>query len=234
MVTGVAPAGRVELRGAQLRAEILQGLEAGVLDGAEEVHIIAHSMGGLDARFCLSPGNPDNIAARARVASLTTIGTPHLGSPVADILTDDNLLDRLDLTIPLMSQRLRETARELDLSVDGVQDLTSHAAERFNQRFPNHPDVTYLSYAGTGRGGLKPTCTLLLVTHGLVTLKATQENDGVVPVDSATWGEGLVEVWPADHFDEIGHDLDGGPLATPRNFDHLERYKGIIESLQAR
>src|SRR5262245_21597652 len=79
LVSEVAPAGRIELRGAQLGRQILEALQTGKLDRIAKVHIIAHSMGGLDARFCLSPGNPDNITATARVASLSTISTPHWG-----------------------------------------------------------------------------------------------------------------------------------------------------------
>ena len=40
-------------------------------------------MGGLDSRFILSPANPDNIANL--ITTLTTIGTPHQGSPLADL-----------------------------------------------------------------------------------------------------------------------------------------------------
>jgi triacylglycerol lipase len=224
LVTGVPPAGRIELRGAQLRQEIHQALDTGLLDAREKVHIIAHSMGGLDARFALSPANKNNLAAR--VASLSTISTPHRGSLIANVLTANNLLDRL--TIPAV----REVTRSLDLSTQGLQDLTTRALETFNEEFPDHPDVRYFSYAGKGRDGSKRTCTLLLAAYGLISLKTKQENDGLVTVDSATWGEELVETWPADHADEIGHDLDRGPLATPGSFDHLQAYRRIVERLR--
>src|SRR4051812_15186044 len=45
----------------------------------EPVHIIAHSMGGLDARYLIS-----KLAPAGRVLSLTTVGTPHRGSAFAD------------------------------------------------------------------------------------------------------------------------------------------------------
>src|SRR5262245_2215715 len=47
------------------------------------IHIIAHSMGGLDARYAL---NRNLAGLAARVASLSTIGTPHGGSPIADLI----------------------------------------------------------------------------------------------------------------------------------------------------
>src|SRR5207249_8887306 len=43
------------------------------------VNIVAHSMGGLDARYAIS-----QLGLGGRVASLITIGTPHLGTPLAD------------------------------------------------------------------------------------------------------------------------------------------------------
>jgi triacylglycerol lipase len=189
-------------------------------------------MGGLDARFCLSPENPENITTAARVASLSTISTPHRGSPIADILTAYNLLDRLTQSLPALTDSLSEAVRRLDLSTAGLQDLTSRATAEFNEGFPDHPAVRYFSYAGRGRDGPAPTCALLRVAHGLITLKTQQDNDGLVSVDSATWGDGLVEVWPADHADEIGHNLDGGPLAKPRFFDYLAKYQGIVARIK--
>ena len=49
--------------------------------GAERLHIIAHSMGGLDARRMIA----DCKETAKSVASLSTIGTPHLGTAFADI-----------------------------------------------------------------------------------------------------------------------------------------------------
>src|SRR5262252_6205372 len=46
-----------------------------------KVHLIAHSMGGLDSRFLIA-----KLGLANRVLSLTTIGTPHHGSPIADLV----------------------------------------------------------------------------------------------------------------------------------------------------
>ena len=46
----------------------------------DPLHVIAHSMGGLDARYAIR--NVPQVADR--VKTLVTIGTPHRGSPVAD------------------------------------------------------------------------------------------------------------------------------------------------------
>ena len=70
-------AGPLERRAADLKAEVER-----VLAGPPprpKVHIIAHSMGGLDARYMIV-----KLGMQDRVCSLTTIGTPHKGSSFAD------------------------------------------------------------------------------------------------------------------------------------------------------
>ncbi len=47
----------------------------------KQVHIIGHSLGGLDSRFMIS-----KLDMADRVLSLTTLGTPHHGTPLADIV----------------------------------------------------------------------------------------------------------------------------------------------------
>ena len=48
--------------------------------GAEKVNILAHSKGGLEARYLINHGYAD------KVASVTTIDTPHHGSKTVDFL----------------------------------------------------------------------------------------------------------------------------------------------------
>jgi triacylglycerol esterase/lipase EstA (alpha/beta hydrolase family) len=68
----------------QQRAEALAAQVAARFPNGK-VHIIAHSMAGLDARYLLSH-NLQSLANPGRVASLSTVATPHCGSPVADLL----------------------------------------------------------------------------------------------------------------------------------------------------
>src|SRR5271170_7975990 len=78
------PTQGIAFRGGQLCQQINRALADGDLDPTQKTHIIAHSMGGLDSRWILSPANPNAIQAPIR--SLTTISTPHLGSPIADLI----------------------------------------------------------------------------------------------------------------------------------------------------
>ncbi len=67
--------GTTETNSRQLKEEIL-----GILSetGAEKVNIIAHSKGGLDSKRMIKELEMEN-----KVASLTTLCTPHKGSPIA-------------------------------------------------------------------------------------------------------------------------------------------------------
>ena len=73
LVARVSPLGSVAKRAGQLKA---------FLDAhapREPVHVFAHSMGGLDARYMIS-----RLGMAGRVLSLTTLGTPHRGTAFAD------------------------------------------------------------------------------------------------------------------------------------------------------
>src|ERR1043166_1179970 len=71
--------GDVVTRATDLAKEIDAAFKTG------PIHIVAHSMAGLDSRYLLSH-NLFGLAAPGRVATLSTISTPHHGTPVADLL----------------------------------------------------------------------------------------------------------------------------------------------------
>jgi len=49
--------------------------------GCEKINIIAHSKGGLEARYAIS-----SLGMADKIASLTTLATPHRGSKTVDLL----------------------------------------------------------------------------------------------------------------------------------------------------
>jgi len=67
--------GTVETNAAQLKSYIERVLSD---TGAEKVNVIAHSKGGLDTKYMITELGMEN-----RVASLTTLCTPHRGSIIA-------------------------------------------------------------------------------------------------------------------------------------------------------
>ena len=72
---GIDAFGSIENNAEQLKAIILDVLEK---SGADKVNVIAHSKGGLDTKYMLSHLDMDD-----KVASLTTLCTPHRGSVIA-------------------------------------------------------------------------------------------------------------------------------------------------------
>ena len=66
-------AGSVETRAGDLKQYLDDRPELG------KVHLLAHSMGGLDSRYMIS-----RLGMAGRVLTLTTLGTPHQGTPFAD------------------------------------------------------------------------------------------------------------------------------------------------------
>ena len=232
----VSPAGGIEVRGEELRRQILQAFTDGTLDPGEKAHLIAHSMGGLDCRYLLSPGNkhttPENDLA-GRIASLTTIASPHRGSPIADLFALKPVeefavlhhLNGLLHGVADIGGIAKHILEHVGISLDGLEDLTTESTARFNDNTPNNPQVRYFSVAGRGRDGAVPTAEVLLPFHEYITKKTGQPNDGLVAVESARWDGFDEDLWPADHADEIGHDLN--PFEKFR-FNHLERYDAII------
>jgi len=211
----------VEKRAAQLGDRIAAGLGAGgPLNPAQKTHIIAHSMGGLDSRLLLSPANPkpNNLPIR----SLTTIGTPHFGSPIADAVDNSH-------TPPLVKNAIAEMLAKFEISLDGLRDLRTDRCKKFSETHGNRPGVDYFCIAGVGRHELfNKTWTLFQPLHAYISLQTHEDNDGLVTRSSSQWGTPVGE-WTADHIDEVGHSLP--PI--PPVFDHLPKYDEILARLVA-
>jgi triacylglycerol lipase len=234
--TQVNPVEGVEVRGSQLGSQILDSLgdtgKPPSLNPGDKTHIIAYSMGGLDARYLLSPANPANLAGR--VTSLTTISAPHRGSPVADLLMREANGEALTLLEKVATLGLHKSMTLLGVPLEGLHDLTTQWTADFNKHYGDSPKVLYFSIAGTGRSSVPPTSVPLLAPYLYIKDKVWGEpNDGMVAVGSSAWGDSAPDLWPADHADVIGHNLDNLPLGTPDHFDYLSKYDGIVNKLLA-
>ncbi|MCA9642792.1 MAG: hypothetical protein H6718_13065 [Polyangiaceae bacterium] len=194
-VVRVDPLAPIPVRAAQLAEQVLAL-------GVGRVNLVAHSMGGLDARYALA-----HLGLEACVASLTTIGTPHRGTPVADHGTRW-LGDMLGL---------RRVAERFGAEVEGFWELTTHRMERFNAEVPDVNGVWYASVVSEGRSA-NP---LLRVTQGLLQ-RGHGASDGLVPTDSQRWGT-VVDHVDADHWAQIGW---GVGFDAPQLYVRLGRVLG--------
>jgi len=208
------PLGTVTDRSRVLALEIVKAFGP-----SEPVHLVAHSMGGLDSRYLVAK-NVSGVGSR--VKTVVSIGTPHFGSPVASLLQRANLLDRFLDFFHIRGGLLAE----LRAKVNAVRDLSEEGAAQLDRQCPDDPSVCYLEIAGTGRqGASSPTSAFFALTYRFLS-ERIGPNDGIVPLTSAERGRKLFATWAADHADLIGHDLDR-PLGKPK-FDHLRAYEDVV------
>jgi triacylglycerol lipase len=219
------PTRGVQVRGNQLRDQIRAAYNNGTLDANAKTHVIAHSLGGLDSRYMLSPVNPDGLTNQIR--SLTTISTPHRGAPVADLLDSPASLFSNPL-LRTMSDRIKAAFDAVDISFDALGDLTTASCKTF-EKYVNNPNVAYFSVAGGGRDRIPDTSGFFVLSHAYVLSTTGEANDGMVPISSARWGTFDSDIWPADHADEIGHNLD--PPFGDSPFPYLSKYDVILSRI---
>jgi triacylglycerol lipase len=201
----VAPTSGIIARAKQLRDHICRWTE-------EPVNIIAHSMGGMDARYLIT-----HLDMADRVRSLTTIATPHRGTLIADWFIA-NYRHRVPLLLAMEA---------FGINVDGFRDCRPAACQVFNAQTPDMPQVKYFSYGGAVPQShvspiLRRPRTLLTPTEG--------PNDGLVSVASARWGEYLGTV-EADHFAQTP---DAVFLRPGEDFDALGFCLRLVEDLAYR
>jgi triacylglycerol lipase len=197
--------GSVEERAAALAAAI-------DAVGAPMVNVVAHSMGGLDARFYVA-----RLGGHERVASLTTIATPHHGTSVAD--WGGQRFGRA-----LAGRRLLQ---DVGVEAGAFDDLTREASERRNAALAGAPEVPTFSY-----GGARPWYAVAapLQVSFRVLQRREGPNDGLVSAASARWGTYLGTL-DADHFAQTGWHWTPPGLAR---FAHLDFYARLASDLAAR
>jgi triacylglycerol lipase len=239
-------------RGAQLEARILDILKQ---TGAKKVNIIGHSQGGLDARV-VAHNRPDIVA------SVTTIGSPHSGSHLADVVmapasipivgpVSSEVIDSLVRVIgaPLWDQLGHDSS-----VVRSIAQTTTAGMRDFNQHFTDSPGVRYFSIAGRtalSDGGdackvasaptfiaranpIVDTTDLLLTVPELVTagLPLADEPNDGFIRVSEAQHGTFLGCIPADHFDEIGQ-LVGDPAGLGNDWNYLEFYRGLVAELRS-
>ncbi|HET8538273.1 MAG TPA: alpha/beta fold hydrolase [Anaeromyxobacter sp.] len=173
---------------------------------APRVNLVAHSMGGLDARYALA-----RLGLSRSVASLTTVGSPHRGTPLADLGSG---LAR--------SAAVGTALARIGMNVEALHDLTTDRMADFNSAVRDARGVMYASVVGAPRG--RRTVTPILVPTWLWLGGEGLPNDGMVPAASQRWGDVVFEI-EADHFAQIGWS---------RRFDAAEFYAELLRELKGR
>ncbi len=199
--------------------------------GAEKVNVIAHSKGGLEARMAAS-----SLGAGEKIASITTIATPHHGSKTIDLL--------FRAPKPLFSLSALAVDNWIRLVGDRKPDFlavckgfTTERMAAFNRENPDCPGVLYQSFACVMR---HPFSDVNLSTANFIVNRIEGPNDGLVTVASASWGE-RVHVLHSNAFRGISHldaiDLRRAPLTAKQGggiSDVCDVYVDIVQELKQR
>ncbi len=167
--------GTIEANGEFLAEKIKRIVEE---TGTPKLNVIAHSKGGLDIRYAVS-----TLGMSRYVASLTTISTPHNGSRTVDQL----------LKLPDFMVRAAAGCSDIWLRLCGdrhpnayevFRSFTTKAAEEFNRRNPDAPEVYYQSYAFVMK---HVWSDLFLLVPGFVVKCVEGANDGLLTPRAAEW-----------------------------------------------
>ena len=214
-VTQVASFQSSEVRGEQLLAQTQNIL---AISGAAKVNLIGHSHGNHSIRYVAA-------AIPSKISSVTGVGGPQTGSPVADVIKGVTTIPGLG---PVAATVLSGAINGFFLMIDaisgegyrqdalaGMDSLTTKGSAAFNAKYPQAmPTVSkcaegaysvngvrYYSWSGTGHlTNLLDISDVALAASGLVIPEA---NDGLVGRCASHLGQVIRDNYNMNHLDEV-------------------------------
>jgi len=210
----------------QFRAQVLQIL---AITGAAKINVIGHSHGTIYTRDAIT-----NLGLSTRVASHTSLCGPHRGSSAADVIVGvcgDVGGWLVGVTTDVIYSLLMGDS-DPDSYDNAIAVTRPFMNNVFNPNTPNKSGIYYQSFATkiktiTADMVLEPTWLLIKFFEG--------DNDGLVSVNSAKWGNfrgvesGAWWCGGVSHINAIGHFFG----VTP-GFDASEWMVGIVNDLKNR
>ena len=171
---------------------------------ADRIVLVGNSMGGLVARTLAHELDPAH-----RVQRVITVATPHRGSSLADMALEgeSGMPDFI-----------------VDLFKAAVHDLSVFNADAYNAATPNRADVDYHSWAFARDIDEMP---MLLKSRAQKLLENEGPNDGLVSVQSATWGN-CAPIQRGDHLESIGWSPALKNSKTARPYDQTRLWRDVI------
>lgn len=210
------------MRGEALIAQ-LEEIQAASGGSIQKFNIMGHSQGGMTARYVMNV-RPD------LVASITTMATPHTGSPLADLVTDiappesvqGVLFEVFANTVGNLVNLLSDNKKDQSDIYAMLGEFNEAGAAQFNANFPlglpasecgagpsnvtiNGENIKLYSWGGTGHltGGLDISDALFAITS----LAFDEANDGVTGICSSHFGSILRDDYFMNHLDINNHVL---------------------------
>jgi len=211
-ITEVSQLNTSELRGEELLAHVE---EIVAISGKPKVNLVGHSHGGPTVRY-VAGVRPDLIA------SVTSVGAPHKGSDVADLIRKipegssgeaiiAGLVNAMGSFINFVSGSSSTAPQD---SLGSLESLNSEGAARFNAKFPQGIPTTacgegaykvngvrYYSWSGTS-----PLTNPLDISDAMMgagALAFSGPNDGLVGRCSSHLGMVIRDNYRMNHLDEV-------------------------------
>ncbi|KAF2069998.1 hypothetical protein CYY_008681 [Polysphondylium violaceum] len=207
--TTVHPTDSIKNRSFQLYKQINSIMEQ---YNTDKVHIVAHSMGGLDSRYLIS-----QFDQKKSVLSLTTLGTPHRGSYIAE-WCNFNITERL---------RIEKILKTFGIPFRAIQELSpTYVREVLNETILDSPNVFYSSYGAYTDELFR--FSPLTFFHKIL-LEKEGKNDGLVSLESAKWGQRFQVIPNCDHRDLINWSFYD---ATPIYFNIVNQLYCLEKELE--
>ncbi len=183
--------GGVESNGKQVAEAIRVACER---TGADKIHAVAHSKGGLDLRSAIA----SEEGTAEHVASFVSLSSPHNGMHFVDFFARSRIY--LPYIVGSVMYVLARIAGDKKPSLkQTLKDLSTEGAKRFAQCFDNIPCVSYGFESPSSKGLRRFDMRRRLVNH------FDGKNDGFVPLWSTEFGR-----WIAVHVEGV------------RNFVHVD------------
>jgi triacylglycerol lipase len=193
--------------------------------GCEKVNIIAHSKGGIDARYMIS-----KLEMEEYVASLTLIAVPNQGSKIIDFIYwlpkwfHQNAGKIIDKYFRLIGDKNPDF-------FTSTRQISTHYCKKLNGEIKDSQKVFYQSYAVVMNNLLSD---YVLSIPYLILKILGGENDGLVEVESAKWGE-FRGVLKNRYMRGISHgDIIDLRKDSYKGFDVREKYIEIVAALKIR
>jgi len=207
-VTQVAALESSDVRGEQLLTQVKNIL---AITGAAKVNLMGHSHGGHSIRYVAA-------AIPTKVASVTAIGSPVKGAPVADLITKTGPLSAVAYgalnALASVIELFNGAGSYNQSAKNSIAALSTSGSAAFTAKYPAGVPTTacgsgaatvnnikFYSWGGTSplTNVLDPTDALL----GLTSLVTSQANDGLVTQCSSHLGVVLRDNYSMNHLDEV-------------------------------
>ena len=238
-VTQMSALNGYDIRGEQLLSQV-EDIVA--ITGAKKVNLIGHSQGSQAIRYVAG-------LVPQKVASVTSVGGPNMGSPVADQLMP--VLEKAGPISPILVAPLNAFLKLVGISsgkeyeqdaIASLSSLTRANAVAFNKRFPQGIPSQYCGngaskvnginyYSWSGAGTYTNPLNIASPLLGATGLLINEASDGLVPTCSSHLGQVIRDDYFQNHLDEVNQVLGLVSIRTPNPVQLYRQHANRLKSV---